>query len=245
MKRARTEQDPVSVDDWHQLPPWLKGQKCSSLRDELHCFARYAGLTDKEDAARKEAIKAATDLVEKCWPNIQPICNVFGSYGTGLSTFASDVDLCVYGQCGRRPVQTLDMFLFNDARSLPTPFVQVEAIPQASVPLLNLTHANGVNIDLTFSSVGSCGAEQTAFLQAVQEDSPAFKETVLALKFFLSQRDLDKAYHGGLSSFRMCVMLARHLELNLVPPTLSDPTRTSAGLLCFDPVDCGAQVRKA
>jgi DNA polymerase sigma len=244
MKRARAGRDPVSVEDWHQLPPWITGgEKPSSLADEMRCFARYAGLSDQEEAARKEVIKAANDLVQNCWPSVGGTrCNVFGSYGAGLSTFASDVDLCVYGQCGGRPVQTLDVFIFNDKRSLPTEFVQAESIPMASVPLLALTHANGVNIDLSFSSVGSCGIEQTAFLQAVQKDSPAFKETVLVLKFFLSQRDLDKAYHGGLSSFRMCVMLARHLELNRAGPTNSDPTRTAAGLLHFDPSDCGAQL---
>jgi DNA polymerase sigma len=41
--------------------------------------------------------------------------DAFGSYASDLSTFSSDVDVCVYGMCGRHPVKTLEEFLYRQS----------------------------------------------------------------------------------------------------------------------------------
>ena len=179
------------------FPAWLTRSEATNtntlrrLTSEIESFVAYVELKPEDIRARQAATAAVKHAAAECWPSVRPRVEAFGSFASNLSSFASDIDLCIYGGCGARPVQRFDQFLAG--QSWP---VEVQAIAEAKTPIVTITHFNGVSVDASFSCQGTCGLEQTAFLQAVQAECPTFRAVVCVIKFLLQQRDLHKAFTG-------------------------------------------------
>ena len=176
-------------------PPWLDGRLgVASLDDEFDALADYLALRPAETAAREALVADVAAFISTVWPGVSTRVRPFGSWPAGLSLFSSDIDLTVYGPCGRRPVTALHEAL---AAARPSWLVSAEAITGARVPIVTLRGEGGVDADICFSCQGNCGLEATAWLSDLAERAAWTRPLVLALKVLLV-----RSREAGVTSMR-------------------------------------------
>jgi len=184
--------------------PW--GTRFASLSEELRAFAAYVALDAEEEAAREQLVALVREVVaEEC---AGARVEAFGSWPAGLSAFDGDVDLRVVGGTAPRRGSRGEALLQRLGDALRPRVRSVRVITSARVPIVSLESHSSVQADVSLGS--DDGA--TAVLTGLARAQPAFVPVVLALKLLLSQHALNKVYTGGVSSFRLCVMVARLFE---------------------------------
>ena len=81
----------------------------------------------------------------------------------------------------------------------------VTVVATARVPIVTVVdRESGVSADV---SLCGDGIHTTQFLRGCVRDCASFVPVVLALKTLLAQHALNKAFTGGVSSYRLCVMV--------------------------------------
>ena len=175
-----------------------------SLHHQVLALCQYVEPTLEELHARGALLQRITSVIASAWPLAQ--VSTFGSYATGLSTFASDIDMFVSGSPGS--VQDLNEL----ARALRTqPWAKrVEVRARAKVPVINMLDGlTGVDADITLTGQAEGAAD---FVDNHVRETPLFKPLVMVLKVILAQHSLNKPFEGGLGSFMLYVLLGRYLE---------------------------------
>eukprot|EP01032_Pedospumella_encystans_P007562 gene7561-9059_t len=87
---------------------------------------------------------------------------------------------------------------------------RIEFRKHARVPILNLTHKNGVECDVSLDM--SQQATSLVVRSLLQRSGPALAKLSAFLKIYLNQLGLDAPFTGGLGSYKLYVLLARHIE---------------------------------
>lgn len=87
---------------------------------------------------------------------------------------------------------------------------KIEFRSRAKVPIINLFHLNGVECDVSIGQAAKDTSELVAALKT--KTGPALFVLSAFLKVFLAQLDLDKPFTGGLGSFKLYLMIARHVS---------------------------------
>uniref|UniRef100_A0A7S3HNA6 Uncharacterized protein n=1 Tax=Spumella elongata TaxID=89044 RepID=A0A7S3HNA6_9STRA len=87
---------------------------------------------------------------------------------------------------------------------------RIEFRKHARVPILNLTHRNGVECDVSLDM--SQQATSLVVRSLLQRCGPALAKLSAFLKIYLNQLGLDAPFTGGLGSYKLYVLLARHIE---------------------------------
>eukprot|EP01037_Dinobryon_pediforme_P033116 gene33116-38407_t len=83
---------------------------------------------------------------------------------------------------------------------------------KAKVPIINFTHKNGLQCDL---SVGISAQDTSEVVRKIKDIcGPSFAPLAAFLKVLLWQQNLDKPFTGGLGSYKLYIMLAHHLLFN-------------------------------
>ena len=77
------------------------------------------------------------------------------------------------------------------------------------MPILNLTHKNGVECDVSLDM--SQQATSLVVHSLLQRCGPALAKLSAFLKIYLNQLGLDAPFTGGLGSFKLYVLLAEHI----------------------------------
>jgi DNA polymerase sigma len=141
----------------------------------------------------------------------------FGSFATSISTFASDIDLCIYnwhqslamGAPSRKRVVHALSNLTVVLRTLPW-VMDVDARLRARVPIINFKERpTKVEVDLCLDGLG----EQTiSAVTCMAQSDAAFRPLALVLKVALSQWHLDSPFTGGIGSYKLYVMIAHLLQ---------------------------------
>ena len=97
---------------------------------------------------------------------------------------------------------------------------QMEVRSRAKVPIINVMHRGGVEIDI---SLGISGSSTSAVVEKISNIENGYKDLFFTvssfLKCFLHQLRLDKPYSGGLGSFKLYVMIA-YVIVKVVHPML-------------------------
>ena len=162
-------------------------------------------LTASETNLREQLVERVRTIAMLLWPGCS--IAVFGSWPAGLAAFDSDIDMCVQGGgIGEGALRQLASQLraASWCRTL-------NLISAARVPIITLTDAAGIDADICLGGSGGDGVRATAFLQECTRLSPSFAPVVLCLKLLLAQRSLTKTFTGGVSSYKLCVMVRKLL----------------------------------
>ena len=221
-KRAREEtrfnpfeRDPLSrataccSGSSNGAPPW--GNNFSSLSEELHALAAYVALPDAAHRARHALVERVRGVAAELWPTIG--AEPFGSWPAGLSAFNADVDLRLVGAHGGGALERLGSALRA------APWVRnLRVISRARVPIITFeatatyegAPAN-ISVDVCLDGAGD-GPRTTRFLKEQSRQYAAFVPVAMTLKLLLEQRALHKAFTGGVSSYRVCIMIAHLIE---------------------------------
>ena len=88
---------------------------------------------------------------------------------------------------------------------------KIELRRHARIPIINLLHKNGIECDI---SLEMSTANTSLVVQILKNRCGDSKLFILSsfLKVFLSQLDLDRPFTGGLGSFKLYVLLSKHIQ---------------------------------
>ena len=209
--------------------PWrTKEYTCDppGLHEEICDFYSYMQPRPSEVRMRSEVIMRVMHIILNRWPHAR--VEVFGSFITGMFLPTSDIDLVVFGQWSSLPLFSLeDDFKMAD--------IAVEGsilvLDKTSVPIIKfIDKITEVKVDISFNQdTGLKSAELTA--QFIQQ-YPILPKLVLILKQFLTQRQLNEVYYGGISSYSLILLIVSFLQLH--PRSAATESNPNLGVLLIE-----------
>ena len=182
--------------------------KIVQLHYEILEFCQHASPLEEERTMRADLIERITKSVKSLWSYAR--VEVFGSYKTDLYLPSCDIDLVVFGRWARKPLYSLKDKLVKDGI---VNEINAKVIDNAKVPIIKIVDIlTGVKVDIAFNTTnGIYGAEQTnLFLKKYRNAKPL----ILIIKQFLSQRDLNEVFTGGVSSYGIVLMVLSFLQMH-------------------------------
>lgn len=198
--------------------PWLPQEQLLKLANlpyltrlnlEILQYVAYCTLTEAERAAREYVLSQLTDVIQLVLPDA--IVDVFGSYSTGMSSYSSDLDICV-----NVPVSdaaTLHRHMYNIASllrsSISTNYVDVRS--HARVPIIKGVHSElSLEYDISFNSPHGA-AHRESILNYI-EKHPLARVLIMVVKSFLKKRGLNQPYTGGMSSYILLQLIVVYIS---------------------------------
>ena len=178
---------------------WGRGK---DLSQELHALADYVAPSPEEDRARHDLMERLRDLLASVAPGSQ--CELFGSWPAGLSTWHGDIDVAASG--GGVSLDALAARLRVEGWA-----ERVEHISSARVPIVTFQDRRS-ELWCDVSLATGAGRATRSFLQRYASRHAAFRPVCVLLKLLLDQQQLHKAYRGGVSSYRVYVLVAHLLD---------------------------------
>lgn len=204
-----------SLGEWRHCRAGL-----SRLHDELVALSRQCSPSPADAARVAECVAAVERKAKKLVPNMR--AHLFGSRAAGLATLGSDIDLVLLS-----PAHFLDSnnvaaefsdgrehtieFMSSLAEKLrPKPFVRVDFLSRAAVPVIKGTTSDSLQCDV---SVGLQGGLRACKVVAEKVGSFAeLRPLVLVLKLILKERGLNEVFTGGLSSYAIFHLVLSFLQ---------------------------------
>ena len=190
--------------------PWrTKDYSCdpAGLHDEINDFYEYMKPRPSEVRMRMEVIQRVMNIIlYRCpYARIEP----FGSFITGLFLPTSDVDLVVFCQPQPSLFSLEEDFKAHDIAVEDT----MRVLDRTAVPVIKFTDKMScVSVDISFNQLtGLLSAEKISGFIRIY---PYLPKLVLALKQFLTQRNLQEVFIGGISSYSLILLLVNFLQLH-------------------------------
>ena len=211
---------------------WLKDAR--SLREEIEALRRYVTPTRSETRIHRTVLRAIQCLARTFLIGETKV-EMYGSNAAGVGTFFSDVDLSLKPlSLSSGETNTILRRLADLLRATKWTH-RVDLRLKATIPILHIWLASDhkdttidktgcLEVDVSLlksdgvsagssNSGGNCSIESgTDFVrQTCRKFSNLFIPLVMFVKTMLWQLCLDVPYTGGLSSFKLYVMVATHL----------------------------------
>ncbi|XP_013884273.1 non-canonical poly(A) RNA polymerase PAPD7 isoform X2 [Austrofundulus limnaeus] len=162
----------------------------------------------EEAAMRKEVVTRIKKIINELWPKAD--VQIFGSFSTGLYLPTSDIDLVVFGNWERPPLQELEQALREHNMAEPD---SIKVLDKATVPIIKLTdQETEVKVDICFNM--NSGVKAASFIKDYLKEYPVLPYLIFVLKQFLLQRDLNEVFTGGISSYSLILMVISFLQLH-------------------------------
>ncbi|EGG19861.1 Regulator of nonsense transcripts [Cavenderia fasciculata] len=144
-----------------------------------------------------------------------PECNVkpYGSFVNGIQLESSDLDVCFSTREDMKTAQEL-LFVLKDSKHF-----KLEKIIQFSrVPILKFTDTlHNISYDMCFNNRLAIG--NSLLIQSYANMDPRAKQLMLLVKYWSSQKDINDASVGTLSSYSWLNMVVFYLQ-TIQPPVL-------------------------
>ena len=187
---------------------YSKLPKIVRLHHEIIDFIKDSSPLPEEREMRDQVVHRVRDTVEALWPG--SALDVFGSYRTDLYLPSCDIDIVVFGKWSHKPLYTLKDELIS--RGV-TKEEDAKVIDKAAVPIIKIVDkATNIKVDIAFNtSSGLTSADQ---VMDYLNEFPTSRPLILVLKKFLSQRELNEVYTGGVSSYGLMLMVISFLQLH-------------------------------
>ncbi|MEE6465544.1 hypothetical protein FKM82_006590 [Ascaphus truei] len=191
--------------------PWMKRKYSpgiQGLHEEIVDFYEFMSPRPEEAAMRREVVKRIETVIKDLWPTAD--VQIFGSFSTGLYLPTSDIDLVVFGNWERPPLQLLEQALRK--RNVAEP-CSIKVLDKATVPIIKLTDLETeVKVDISFNV--ETGVKAAQFIKDYMKEYSLLPYLILVLKQFLLQRDLNEVFTGGISSYSLILMAISFLQLH-------------------------------
>ncbi|QRW16105.1 co-chaperone GrpE [Rhizoctonia solani] len=187
------------IRPWTVLVDWEGCRNPSEmLHQEILAYVDYISPTERERRTRAMVVTMISRTIESRWPDavIQP----FGSFETGLYLPLGDIDLVISSDSIARvaPASALNWI----ARALKDRGLayNVQIIAKAKVPIVKfVTTWGGFKVDISLNQANGVSAGK--IINNFLKQLPALRPLVFIFKAFLSQREMNEVYNGGLGSY--------------------------------------------
>ncbi len=209
--------------------PWrTKDYTCDppGLHDEICDFCEYMKPRPSEMRMRQEVIWRVSTIIRSKWP--QARIDVFGSFVTSLFLPSSDIDLVVFGSWAKLP-------LFSLEEEFKRADIAIEGsilvLDKTTVPIIKfIDKRTEVKVDISFNH--DSGLKCAKVIQKFMQQYPVLSKLVLILKQFLTQRQLNEVYYGGISSYSIILLLVSFLQLH--PRHAATEANANLGVLLIE-----------
>ena len=191
--------------------PWrTKDYTCDppGLHEEIIDFYEYARPRPSEFRMRREVVMRVTHIILSKWPNARVEC--FGSFCTGLFLPTSDIDLVVFGSWRKLP-----LFSLEEAFRMADIAVEgsILVLDKTVVPIIKfIDKMTEVKVDISFNH--DSGIKSAFIINSFMQQYPVLAKLVMVLKQFLTQRQLNEVYYGGISSYSLILLLVSFLQVH-------------------------------
>ena len=210
--------------------PWIKKDyTCDivGLHDEMEDFYEYIKPRSSERKMRAEVIDRIRSVITSKWPQAQVF--EFGSYCTDLFLPTSDIDVVVFGEWVRLPLFSLEQEFLKSGIAVKD---SILVLDKAAVPIIKfIDKATKVKIDISFNQ--ESGIHSAQMIRGFIQQFPLLPKLAMLIKQFLTQRQLNEVYYGGINSYSLTLMIISFFQLH--PRNLaSDPTTGNLGVLLIE-----------
>ncbi|KAF7440289.1 hypothetical protein PC9H_000633 [Pleurotus ostreatus] len=204
--------------------PWTKDvdwDACNNVAEMMHreveAFVKWASPTHEEDEMRALIVSQITKAVTSAYHDAQ--VHPFGSFATKLYLPLGDIDLVILSpslQQGYKDYVLRDLaHVIKRARIAD----QVTIISRARVPIIKFTSIHGsFHVDISIGQVGGLKSVEIVnnFLNTMSLHSSgmALRALVLIAKAFLSQRNMNEVFTGGLGSYSIVCLAISFLQMH-------------------------------
>ncbi|CAE6528588.1 unnamed protein product [Rhizoctonia solani] len=200
------------IRPWTAMVDWETCRNPSEmLHQEILAYVDYISPTQRERRTRAMVVTLITNTIVSRWPDaiVQP----FGSFETGLYLPLGDIDLVISSDSIARvsPASALNWI----ARALKDRGLayNVQIIAKAKVPIIKfVTTWGGFKVDISLNQVNGVSAGK--IINNFLTQLPALRPLVFVFKAFLSQREMNEVYIGGLGSYSVVCMVLSFLQLH-------------------------------
>ena len=201
----------LSGESTKTCTPWrTKDYPCdpAGLHEEVCDCYEYLKPHPSEIRMRSDVITRVTHIITNRWPHA--VVNVFGSYCNSLFLPTSDIDIVVIGQWTKLPLFSLEEdFLTADIAMEGSILV----LDRTTVPIIKfIDKLTEVKVDISFNQ--QTGLESAHMISGFCQQYPILPKLVLVLKQFLTQRNLNEVFHGGISSYSLILLIVSFLQLH-------------------------------
>lgn len=209
--------------------PWrTKDYTCDppGLHEEVSNCYEYLKPRPSEIRMRLDVYTRVTHIITNRWP--QAVVRVFGSFCTSFFLPTSDIDLVVFGQWTKLPLFSLEEdFLTAD--------IAVEGsilvLDKTTVPIIKfIDKLTEVKVDISFNQ--KTGLDSANMISMFIEQYPVLPKLALILKQFLTQRNLNEVYYGGMSSYSLILLVVSFLQLH--PRNAATDPNANLGVLLIE-----------
>ena len=210
--------------------PWrTREYSCDppGLHQEINDFYDYIKPRPSEVRMRKDVVCRVKAVIHSLWPlaKVEP----FGSFVTGLYLPTSDIDLVVLGRWPVIPLFTLEEALLKHDIAVEGTILTLD---KTTVPIVKfLDKKTEVGVDIGFNHESESNAAE--IIQAYIHTYPFLPKLMLVLKQFLTQRNLNEVFYGGISSYSLVLLLVSFLQLH-PRYAATDPDTTNLGVLLME-----------
>lgn len=183
---------------------------------EMVDFVEYIKPRTYEHAVRRYVIQRLRTTINHLWDDTD--VRVFGSFAAELYLPTSDVDLVVVSKdyvLTDQPKYSAKNRLYRVQDAIKNAGLatrgSVQTISGAKVPIVKYTdEATGLHVDISFENKSGLVANDT--FKAWREKYPCLPILLTITKHFLSMRNLNEVYQGGIGSFTLCCLLISLLQ---------------------------------
>jgi len=195
-------------------PPWYgtrltlqSTQLIDTLHTEILQFSQYMKPNSIEISLRENVLQRLEEVISKIWQSAK--IKLFGSYETKLYLPTSDIDCSIMGQF-RIPDDLYTLSSTLGEADLASPF-DIKVISTAKVPIVKYNdRLTGIAVDISFNCEN--GIENSQNVKYLLKEYEVLEPLALVLKYFLSQKQLNETYTGGIGSYALVLMIVAFLK---------------------------------
>ncbi|TRM59188.1 hypothetical protein BD626DRAFT_409309 [Schizophyllum amplum] len=206
-----------------QQAPWVSGLDLASCQDaaellhtEIKAFDAWISPTPAEDEVRSMIVLVIAKIIKDKFPDAE--VRPFGSYGTKLYLPHGDIDLVVQSntleQNNKKTVLQRLADLIRSAR-LSSGKVQVIGARVPIIKFVTSAEYGRFQIDISINQFsGIVSSDIINGFQRGMQCPTAIRALVLILKLYLSQRQMNEVYTGGLGSYSIVCLVVSFLQMH-------------------------------
>ncbi|BEI83741.1 hypothetical protein CcaverHIS002_0403450 [Cutaneotrichosporon cavernicola] len=223
IKRSRTAFRELGVSGVSKGSPWaddVDWERCRDpaemLNEEVTAFYNFVTPTEGEYEVRKHVIEFISAQVRKWKPEMEVVA--FGSWQTQLYLPMGDLDLVVVPPL-TRPWSNKDTanFLTNLSVVLRNSGIadKIALVLGAKVPIIKFVtrpQYGNIPVDISFNQTNGIDSGKiiTHYLDAL----PGARELITVVKYFLSQRQMNEVFTGGLGSYSVICLVISFMQMH-------------------------------
>lgn len=204
-----TKRRRLSGENTATCTPWRKkAYSCNAqgLHEEIKDFYEYMKPRQSDKIMRMAVVERVRRIIVKKWPDVT--VEAFGSFPTELYLPTSDIDIMVFGSWTKLPLFSFEEEFRREDIACEDSLLVLDKAP---VPIIKfIDKETEVKVDIAFNQ--EHGIRCVRLINDYKSSYPQLPMLLLVIKQFLTQRQLNEVFYGGINSYSLVLMLVSFFQ---------------------------------